>query len=313
MCRKKDFNTLTCALERWKVRYSDSATFAELTTLGVGGKIRLTAFPDSIGKTVKLLRLADKLGIERVVLGKGSNVLASDDAFDGLAVVMRQSDIAIRGRFVTALAGTSTVHLANVLQTKGLAGGEFLACLPATVGGAVVGNAGCFGQDIRSVLHSVTVYKDGRVRRIGAKKCGFSKRNSIFKKQSDWVVLSAKFKFVPSDSKSVANNIAQMRSAKARSQPLKFRSAGCVVYHDSVSLSPLIDQVGLKGYRVGGAQISTKHAGFVLNIDKATALDIYLVIQHIKETLWDKFGLTAKTEVRLIGWQDDDILPKRQT
>lgn len=312
MCSADVFDKLVRALGDMAVTCREDASFAELTTLGTGGKIRLAVFPDDLRKTVRTLRLIDKLAVPRVVLGKGSNVLANDGFFDGVAVVMSATGVKTHGRSATVLAGTSTVYLSKVLREKGLCGGEFFACLPATVGGSVVGNAGCFGQNVQSVLRSVTVYKNGKIVHMGAKKCDFSKRNSVFRRHPDWVVLAARFTFEVGDPQQVESNILRMRRSKALSQPLEFRSAGCVVYHESVALSKLIDQAGLKGYAVGGAQISTKHAGFVLNIDKATSLDIYLIIQHIKETLWDKYGICAKTELCLVGWKDDDDFAKRQ-
>lgn len=312
MCSADPFETLIRVLKRHKVRHTRSATFAQLTTLGVGGKIRLTIFPDTVRKAVKTLAAIDRLGIRRLVLGKGSNVLASDAPFDGAVVVMCCSGVKIRKNRVTALAGTSTVHLSKVLCEHGLDGGEFFACLPATVGGAVVGNAGCFGQDVHSVLRSVTIYKKGKIAHLGKEKCEFSKRNSVFKRQNEWVVLSARFEFVPSCRSDVEATISQMRRVKAQTQPLNYRSAGCVLFHERAAVSALIDRAGLKGLRIGGAKVSQKHAGFVLNIDKATALDIYLVIQRVKQTLWDKFGVIAETEVRLIGWLNDDIFATRQ-
>ena len=292
-------------LKKYSVETHLDKSFSQLTTLGVGGKIALTAYPDTARKLVKTLRLLSNLGVQTYLLGKGSNVLASDDDFDGVVVVTTKlAGVRLKGRCAYALAGTSTVTLSKLLTEQGLSGGEFLACLPATIGGAVVGNAGCFGQDVKSVLRSVTALKNGKKYNLGAKKCKLGKRDSIFKRE-EYTVIGVKLRFTQSTKEAVAQTVADMREKKALAQPLNYRSAGCVLYHDTVALSRLIDEAGLKGYRVGGAEVSTKHAGFVLNIDKATALDIYLVIQHVEQTIWERYGLRAKREICLINFNTE--------
>ena len=300
------FQLILFKMGKYAVEMQFDKSFSELTTFGTGGKIRLTLYPDSIKKLTKTVRLLNKLKVDYCLLGKGSNVLAADSDYDGVAVVTTKlSDIKIKGNFAYAFAGTSTVTLAKELQKRGLSGGEFLACLPATVGGAVVGNAGCFGQDVQTILHGVEFLHNNRRKRFKKSKCKLSKRNSIFK-QKGYAVLAAKFKLTPSTPDEVQERIRQMRETKAASQPLNYRSAGCVFYHDSVAVSKLIDEAGLKGYRVGGAEVSNKHAGFVINVDKATSKDIYLVLQHVATTLWERYGVCVKREVQLINFTEED-------
>ena len=299
------FELLKSRLGKRGVKVVSGLSFAELTTFGCGGKVKLTAYPTTVRQLVYTVKLLDKLKVNYVLLGKGSNVLASDNDYDGVAVVTAGiTNVQIRGTTVYALAGTSTLSLAHALQIAGLTGGEFFACLPATVGGAVVGNAGCFGQDVGKIVHGVEILHRGRRKWLKNSKCHFGKRNSVFK-NGDYVVLAARFKLARSTPDVVKSNIEQMRHRKAASQPLNYRSAGCVFYHDTVSISRLIDQAGLKGYRVGGAMVSTKHAGFVLNVDKATAKDIYLVTQHVAETIWQRYGIRAKLEIRLINFEEN--------
>lgn len=282
-------------------------SFAELTTLGVGGKIKLAVYPDTVSKLIFALRWLSKNNVEYVVLGKGSNTLASDEPYDGVVVsTLNLKAVKIKGKNVVAQAGASTVTLAKQLQSRGLTGGEFFACLPASVGGAVICNAGCFNQDVKSVVTSVTALYRGKVRKIPAGKCNFCKRGSIFKNNGDYVVLSASFKFDNSTPDAVADSIANMRLRKSATQPLNYRSAGCVLYHDKVAVSRLIDEANLKGYRIGGAEISLKHAGFVVNVDKAKSKDIYLIIRHVRNTLYERYGVTAKVEVCLINFTKDE-------
>ena len=303
----KIFLQILTKMKKYCVETRLDKRFSELTTLGVGGKIKITAYPDTVRKLVRVIRLLDRLKVAHYVLGKGSNVLASDRDYDGVVIVTaKMSNIRISGVKIYALAGTSTLKVYKETERYGLSGGEFLSCLPASIGGAVVSNAGCYEQDIKSILASVTVLHNGKVRKLSAKKCKLSKRHSIFKQNTDYTVLAVKFKLTRSTPNEVRNTSQQMRAKKAITQPLNYRSAGSMLYHDSVSISRLTDQAGLKGYAVGGARVSDKHAGFILNVDKASAKDIYLIMQHVERTIWEHFGIQAKREVCLVNFTKED-------
>ena len=290
-------------MKKYSVQVQTDRLFSQMTTLGCGGRIKLTVFPDTVRKLIKVVRLLDKLGVERYVLGRGSNVLASDDDYDGVVIsTTKMSKICVHGVKICALAGVSTIQLYKQTERLGLSGGEFLSCLPASVGGATVCHAGCYGQDIKGILHSVTVLYNGRLRRLSAKQCNLTRRSSLFKQDGGYTVLSVTFKLTRSTTEQVRELSEHMRATKSATQPLNCRSAGCVLYHDQVSISRLTDMAGLKGYTVGGAQVSDKHAGFVLNVDKASAKDIYLVIRHIQRTIWERFGVVAKREVCLVNF-----------
>lgn len=306
-------NAVAAKMKKYKIEARFDTGFDRLTTIGTGGKICIAIFPDSERKLVKTLRYLRKMGVDTVVLGRGSNVLAADGYFDGAVVVtVRANNFRIRGNTMTACCGASTAAMAKALAERGLSGGEFLSCLPGTAGGAAVSNAGCFGQDIKSIFCSAKALYGDKLIRLSAQECHFGKRDSIFK-HKDIIVLSVKLKFTRSSRQAVLDAVAEMRRNKASAQPLNARSSGCVLYHDSVAVSRLIDEMGFKGYRVGGAEVSAKHAGFVLNIDKATSLDIYLIIRRLQQELWDRYGLIAKREVRLINFEDEnDILSKRE-
>ena len=303
---QKEYELILSKMKKYSVETRLDRAFSELTTLGCGGKIKIAIYPDSASKLVKCARLFKRLKVNYCLLGRGSNVLASDDDYDGVAIVTtKMKSFRIVGRYAYACAGTPTVALGYGLKKRGLTGGEFLACLPATVGGAIVTNAGCYGQQTADVVKSVKALVCGKVRRLSLKQCKFGKRKSLFANCSDCVILSVKMKFARSDSVSVSRRIEEMQAKKTATQPLNYRSAGSVLYHDKAVLSKLLDEAGLKGYTVGGAQVSTKHAGFVINLDKATSQDIYLVIRHMQRTLRARYGLDAKLELRLINFSED--------
>ena len=303
----KTVETLLAKFAKYSVETCTDKRFAQLTTLGCGGKIRITAYPDTVRKCVRVVKLLYRLNVPYYVLGRGSNVLASDDDFDGVVVVTtKMSQIYVHGVKVSALAGASTLSTYKQLEKHGLAGGEFLSCLPASVGGATVCNAGCYGQDVKSILRGVTVLYNGRIKRMSAKQCQLGKRNSLFKHNSHYTVLAVRFAFTKSTPHEVRQKSLEMRKAKAATQPLNFRSAGCMLYHDAVSISQLTDKAALKGYAIGGARVSDKHAGFILNVDKASSKDIYLVMQHVERTIWERFGIVAKREVCLVNFTQED-------
>ena len=297
------FSFILAKMKKYSVQACCDKAFSELTTLGCGGKIKITVYPDTLKKLVRIVRLFERLGVSYCLLGRGSNVLASDDDYDGAVIVTTKlNKLVIRGRRAYALCGVSTVALASQLQSRALTGGEFLACLPATVGGAVVTNAGCYGQQIKDIVRGVKVLYCGKIHRISGKKCNFGKRKSVFSQIDGYTILSVKMKLARSTQNEVATRITEMRKRKSATQPLNYRSAGSALYHDQVAVSRLLDNAGLKGYTVGGARVSEKHAGFVINIDKATSKDLYLVIRHMQSTLRERYGLDAKIEIRLINF-----------
>ena len=302
----KNLEKILSAMGKKGVRTDCNCTFAKLTTFGSGGKIALTLYPDSVKKLIFAEKYLRRHKIPRYYLGHGSNVLASDNDYDGVVVVTSQAKkICVEKRFVTADCGVSTSSLCALLVKNGLTGGEFFGCLPATVGGAVVCNAGCFGQCAEQVVQSVVALRRGKLVRLSQKQCGFQKRQSVFKRNDDFVVLQVVMKFSSARPSEVQAAVAQMRKKKSETQPLSVRSAGCVLFSEKTAVSRLIDLAGLKGFKIGGAQVSEKHAGFVINLDKATSKDIYLLIQHVKNVVTQKFGILPQTELCFVNFDGE--------
>lgn len=296
-------------MKKYSVEMEENMSFSSLTTLGCGGKIKVTLFPTSIQQLVLCLKFTKKYHIKRVVLGAGSNVLAGDSFFDGAVIVTKKlNKLTLQGTTAVAECGVSTPYLFCKLAEKGLTGGEFLSCLPATIGGATVCNAGCFGQSMQQIVSSVTVWQNGKIRTLNVQQCNFNKRSSAFKNTNS-VVLCVKLQFQQSTCELVNQLANQFRTQKRQTQPLGAKSAGCVFFHPTVAVSALIDKAGLKGYRVGDAKISQKHAGFVINIDKAVAKDIYLLIVQILNILTNNFGVQPQLEICLVNItkEQDDI------
>lgn len=295
---------LLAKCEKLQIPTDVNCTFAKLTTFGCGGQIRLTVFPTTAKQLTFVARKLSKRKIPHCFLGHGSNVLASDDFYNGVAVVTKQlKDFYVNGQYVVASCGVSTAKLCSELVRSGLTGGEFFGCLPATVGGATVCNAGCFKQCVAHVVQGVTVLYKGKKRYLTKAQCKFGYRTSIFKNNNDYLVLQVHMRFAKTAPRQIQATLTEMRNRKSQTQPLNARSAGCVLYSDKGVVSRLVDQAGLKGFKIGGAQVSEKHAGFVINLDKATAKDIYLLIEYVKSTVSEKFGILPQTELCLINFE----------
>ena len=284
---------------------STSCCFSQLTTIGSGGTIELTIFPQSTNQMVRAIGYFRRTKTPFYLLGKGSNVLASDNHFCGVVISTKHVTGAVAdGCFVTAECGTPTAKVAQLCIAKGLTGGEFLACLPASVGGVVCCNAGCFGQCASDIVHSVKVIHNGVVKTLTNADCNFSHRSSIFK-NSNYAILQVTFCFKHADPIIVTHNVQWMKIQKSKTQPLGAKTAGCVLCNKDVALSRLIDDAGLKGYQIGQAKVSKKHAGFVINIDKSTSKDIYLLIQYIRQVLLEKYNVTSQVELNLVNFTEE--------
>ena len=300
-----ELDKIVRAVTKRGIPYKTNETFKRLTTIGTGGQIALTVFPQDDRQLTWLAKMLIKNKTPHVFLGNGSNVLAGDGCYCGVVVVTKGVNrITVEGQYVTAYCGAYTASLCTQLVKNGLTGGEFFGCLPATVGGAIACNAGCFNQCVSQVVTSVDVLYKGRRQRLSNKQCRFKRRNSIFKNNADYVVLSATMRFPTSTTAEVRQKLADMRKRKSETQPLGAKSAGCVLYDDKVAVSRLIDQAGLKGFTIGGAQVSKKHAGFIINLDKATSTDIYLLLEFVKNTVQEKFGVLPKTELCFVNMEN---------
>lgn len=286
-------------LVRHAIPFSVDQKFCNLTTMRCGGNIALTVTPTRFSDLVLLVGLLRKTGVRYLILGMGSNIVASEKPFDGVVVNLRKfTGLRRHGNTIVALAGTSTVAVYNVARQYNLAGSEFLSCLPATIGGAAVMNAGCFGQTMAEIVDSVLVLKNGKIMTLSNSDCCFKRRHSAL---NDCVVLAVKLKF--SFCEGVGERAETMRKLKKERQPLDMPSAGCVLFcADGGCIASMeADKLGFKGMRRGGAEVSNKHAGFVINVDKARGEDIYYLISLMLNTLREKTGCDIRTEVRFVG------------
>ena len=275
------------------------------TTFRVGGPARLMALPGTPEEACAVLRLAAEAGAAPFFLGNGSNLLVADRGYDGLVVKTSGMD-QVRGdsRRLTAQCGIPLARLAVAALDRGLAGLEFAHGIPGTLGGAVLMNAGAYGGEMVQVLTSVT-YADesGSPVTLPAGACGLSYRHSLFSEHPEWLVLEAEMDLSRGEPEQIRARMEELAQKRREKQPLEWPSAGSTFKRpEGYFAAALIEQCGLKGVGIGGAQVSEKHAGFVVNRGGATADDIWRLMELIRDTVLRQTGVALEPEVRLLGF-----------
>ena len=236
------------------------------------------------------------------ILGRGSNVLAADSGYDGVVIKYVCDDIAVNGKRVSAAAGVSLAALCRAALQESLTGLEFAYGIPGSVGGAVFMNAGAYDGQMADVLHSVRFLDEhGCVRELPADELKLSYRHSIFHEQRDWVILTAEFELKEGDQAAINAKMEELMGRRIEKQPLDYPSCGSTFKRPvGAYASKLIDDCGLKGLAVGGAQVSEKHSGFVINRGGATSNDILCLCNQVKQIVLEKTGFELELEVELL-------------
>jgi UDP-N-acetylmuramate--L-alanine ligase/UDP-N-acetylenolpyruvoylglucosamine reductase len=273
---------------------------AKYMTFKIGGQADYFAEAEDEGRIRELINWANRKKIAYFILGGGSNLLVADEGYRGLAIKLKNAKIKIKNAKVYCEAGVRLSELVQAVAKRGLAGLEFAAGIPGTVGGAVRGNAGAWQQSFGDLVVRVKILDEkGNFRWLRKRECNFAYRESRFKKTSEAIVtveLKLKIGNREEIEKRIENNLT-----KRSSQP-KEPSAGCVfVNPPTAAAGQLIDQCGLKGRRVGGAMVSERHANFIVNMGGATAKEVVRLIEVVKTSVKGKFGIELKEEIQLIG------------
>ncbi len=285
------------------VPYKEAVPGAELTTFRTGGPVALVARPLYSGQLEGLCGEAEACGVPYFILGNGSNLLIPDEGLDMLL-------IRLGGEFeevyfeqakgvMRAGAGASMAAAAKLSVARGFMGLEWAAGIPGTVGGAIAMNAGAYGGEVKNVLSSVTVLKDGVLRSITPTEGDMGYRRSAFS-YPGMVVLEAVFGLAPDDG-AAKERMEDYNRRRREKQPLNYPSAGSTFKRpEGYFAGKLIEDAGLKGFRIGGAAVSEKHAGFVVNLGGATSADVLAVIDRVRETVYSRFGVMLEPEVKIL-------------
>ena len=274
------------------------------TTFRVGGKVSLFIRPTTVEEILAVCKALKAEGQRPFLMGRGSNLLVTDADLEGVVIQLAENFSDIRKENETTLyaqAGTTLVKLAQTAQAMGLTGLEFAGGIPGALGGAVNMNAGAYGGELKDVIVDVD-YLDENLELCSASvdECAFRYRGSFFS-DSGRVVLGARIMLLPSTEEAVKARMDELKAKRIKSQPLEYPSAGSTFKRPVGGYAAaMIDEAGLKGYAVGGAQVSEKHAGFVINRGGATFDDVLELMAHVQKTVQARTGILLEPEVKII-------------
>ncbi|GGK15677.1 UDP-N-acetylenolpyruvoylglucosamine reductase [Caldalkalibacillus thermarum] len=275
------------------------------TTWKIGGPADILIQPKNTTGLITAVNILKAQGMPYRVIGRGSNLLVRDGGIRGAVIKVGEGldYLRIEGEKVTAGAGFSFIKLATIIAKQGLSGLEFAGGIPGTVGGAVYMNAGAHGSDVSRVLHSAQIlFDDGELATLSNEELKFSYRTSILQNERKGICLEATFKLKKGDREQILKTMAQNKDYRKQTQPLQQPCCGSVFRNPKpYSAGRLIEEAGLKGFRIGDAQISTKHANFIVNLGNATAKDVLALIKHIQDTIAEKYGVEMHPEVEVVG------------
>lgn len=299
----KDFitelNTLNVGLIK------ENEPLANHTTIKIGGPADIFIEPSSIENLKKTMELIRKYKLKWRVIGRGSNLLVSDKGIEGVVIKLGEklNQVEFSGTEVTASAGYSLVSLAIAAGKRGLTGLEFASGIPGSVGGAVYMNAGAHGSDISKVLSEAHIlFEDGTFAWLSNEEMEFSYRTSVLQKKRPGIVVEARFQLQEGKREEIIAVMQKNKDYRKETQPWNFPCAGSI-FRNPLPLyaGKLVQDSGLKGYQIGGAQISTMHGNFIVNTGNAKAEDVLQLIQHVQKTILEKYQVKMETEVEIIG------------
>lgn len=283
--------------------YIDEA-MSKHTTFRIGGPADYFLVPESFEQIEKILMICREYELPFFVLGNGSNLLVGDSGYRGviLQIFRNLNQICVEGRKIRASAGALLSGVASAAKNASLTGFEFAGGIPGTIGGAVVMNAGAYGGEMKDVLCEVTVLTtEGEILKLPVKDLEMGYRTSIVKK-AGYIVLEAVLELKEGNQEEIAAYMKELAQRRISKQPLEYPSAGSTFKRpEGYFAGKLIMDSGLRGYRVGGAQVSEKHCGFVINTGNACAKDVKDLMDDVIEKVHEKFGVTLEPEVKFLG------------
>lgn len=292
-------------------KYADveeHVSLKNLNTYRIDGKAKMLVSPNSVSDLVSVLNVLKKNNQKYFILGGGSNIVLNDREYDGAVIRLNKlNGIEIHPELNMAYAegGAMLPKLANESIEKGLTGLEFAAGIPGTIGGSIYGNAGAYNACIMDYVSSVTVLDENlEIKTIEHENIEYSYRTSMFKETKKYIILGAKFFLKEGEKQSSLDIIADRRRRRVESQPLEYPSAGSVFRNPEGDYAGrLIESCELKGFNIGGAEVSEKHANFIINKNNATGSDVYKLIKHVHQTVLDKTNVDLVIEQEFIDWE----------
>ena len=282
------------------MKIEENASLAKASSFAIGGVADIACYPRSADELVCVIRTAKKADIPFFIAGNATNLLFDDDGYAGLIVFTTEMNgISVDGNIITVYAGAALTELCDIACSESLSGLEFAYGIPGTVGGAVYMNCGAFGGEISQILRKSTYYDPdtNEIVTINSDEHDFSYRHSFYM-CSNKIILSAEFELISGNSRDIRAAMDDHMSHRIKNQPLDYPSAGSIFKrYNGYHISRLIEEAGLKGVTVGKACVSTKHAGFIVNLGGATAADVLELVDIIKEKIFGSHGIHIECEV----------------
>lgn len=294
------YKKLTTIIEESKIKTNED--MSKHTSFKAGGKAKFYIKAKTVEDVINTVKISKENNIPIVVLGNGSNILFKDEEFNGVVLKIELDTLKIEENIITAEAGVKNAILGRKALDNNLQGFEFAAGIPGTIGGAIRMNAGAYGGEIKDIVQDVEYldYEDLKIKKITNKECNFEYRHSVFCENKN-IILSATFKLENGIKEEIVNRMNEFAKSRKEKQPLEYPSAGSTFKRGTDFITAkLIDECGLKGYQIGGAQVSEKHAGFIINKENATAKDIIDLVEYVKKTVKEKTGKSIDLEVEII-------------
>ncbi len=274
------------------------------TTFKIGGPADYFLVPETGEEVGEIIKICRKTDTQYFILGNGSNLLVGDGGYRGavIQVYRNMSAVTVEGTTITAQAGALLSAVAAAAKNASLTGFEFAGGIPGTVGGAAVMNAGAYGGEMKDVLVEVTVMDaEGKIFAIPAEKLELGYRTSVIKK-AGYIVLEAKIRLKEGDQEAIRERMKELTIQRTTKQPLEYPSAGSTFKRpEGYFAGKLVMDSGLRGYQVGGARVSEKHCGFVINAGDATAKDVRTLMDNVRDIVYEKYGVTLEPEVKFLG------------
>lgn len=276
------------------------------TSLKIGGIADYFIKVKTVDELKKLLEFATENKIQTTIVGNGTNLLVKDGGIRGLVIKLELNDFKIKkisgDVLITVGSGMTLAALSAIAVKEEVTGLEFLSGIPGTIGGAIRMNAGAYGSEMKDIVVKTRYMTyDGKIKTLDLEEHEFEYRNSIFSKM-DVIIIDTTIKTKKGTKEEIEAKINEFATSRKASQPLEYPNAGSTFKRkEGVITAKLIDECGLKGFSIGDAEVSTKHAGFIVNKGKATAKDVLAVVEHVKKEIKNKFGLDLDLEILVIG------------
>lgn len=280
-------------------------SLSTLTTYKTGGIAKLVVYPNNINNLKQMLKLIHKYNIKYFILGKGSNTLFSDKEFNGVIIKLdKLNNFKIKQTEIYVESGMILSKLVQASVKNELTGLEFAIGIPGTIGGAIYMNAGAYGNNMSNIVKSVIVLNEKfQIKEIPLEKLKFDYRYSIFQDNKNLICVAANIKLEHGNHDEIASKIKENLLKRKNSQPLEYPSAGSVFRNPEGNYAgKIIEELGLKGKNIGGAEISTKHANFIINKNNASSYDILNLIKLVQKEVKDKYKIDLKLEQQLVNW-----------